>query len=806
MLRSLRALRCRVASWLIPAFLFASPILTAADPAEAARIERIATIFRPFQTDRAALAPDGRHLAYELRRDERLFLVIVNLDAKTAVELPLLEDEAVPLSGVSEKVPARITHLSWATATRLIVTVQDEALFAVDADGRNFRSLIEPASLAFVTSQARERSAPLSPGSHLIPGYNRDEASLFGSADSPQGLELRQLQREAEWLQQVDPNAVLRGPTADGTGVPDASAISTHTDLGNPMNVDLFNSSSGSGAIPVFRAFVADLLLDQPDEILVEARGRSGPWDDGPIIDQQPAANAWNVVTGLFRLNIHTGKITWWDSDFATSRMMADRLGRPRLALRHFSTRRTYTVAAKPGARFRNLDLLTAEAGLAPAEITPERFFERRTIPLGFGFDPNVLYFASNQDRDTFGIYAFDLATKRRTDVAIEHPYLDLVDFNEAIPEQALVFDRHSRRLVGVRLEGLRKDTHWVDPEMQAFQTKLRELAPALDFEILDWNADRTRFLLLGSNQFDPGAYYVFERGTGLLNQYVQRAPWIERGLASTTTPLTVTTNDGVTLRGYFTFPRQIRTDPVPVLVYCHDGPWSRDRAGFDRGAQALASMGFAVLQINYRGSSGYGRAHLNALREGGETVALKDILTALDVVQKTHAVSPKRVAILGNGYGGYLALRALQLHPDRFRCAVSINAPTDLPVWFNHPKRAFSFARDLKAAFFQDDNDALRTASPVNDPAAFTQPLLIVQADADTVVPESQARALLRALDGASPIEPEFLALPYEGHARWLTGSYVKVFARLEEFFTANIFTFTTDIGESIVIPEPRE
>ncbi|HEX2101022.1 MAG TPA: alpha/beta fold hydrolase, partial [Candidatus Synoicihabitans sp.] len=251
------------------------------------------------------------------------------------------------------------------------------------------------------------------------------------------------------------------------------------------------------------------------------------------------------------------------------------------------------------------------------------------------------------------------------------------------------------------------------------------------------------------------------------------------------------------------TYPREVRIEPVPILVYCHDGPWSRDHPGYDRGPQALAAMGFAVLQVNYRGSGGFGRAHRDALRTGGERVAIDDLLAAVEWVQATHAVSRRRIAILGNGYGGYLALRALQLHPDRFRCAVGINAPADLLRWMNTPATSISFSRDLRSAFFGNDKDRLRAASLTTEPELFKRPVLIVQAEGDTVVPEAQARALRRAMVGASAIEPEVYRLPAEGHARWLPGSYTRVFERLEEFFVQNIFEYTVETGETEVLED---
>lgn len=762
-----------------------SPLGRAAAPSDA-RLDRIRSIFQPFQTERAALAPDGGHLAYELRRADRLFLVIVNLATNRAVELPLVEDRAIPLSGVPEKVPARLTGLVWPTSDRLVGVVQDELLFGVDADGRNFRPLVDARRLEWIAKPARESGKALRPPTRLLPGYDASEPG-FADPNATRGLE----RARSEPASGPEPVSPWTRP----------STISIHTDLGDPTSAELFNSVSAAGTVPTYRARLGRLLPDRPEEILLEVRGRGEPWDDAPTVEGEPAVNAFNLVTALARVNIRTGRVMWSEADFATSRMLADAAGNLRLKLKHFSTERTLHVAPRPNGRFRDLDTFTPPNGVPPFTIRAENFFSPRAIPLGFGYEPDLLYYAANSGRDTFGIYALDLSTRQRTDFAVEHATVDLADLNAAINEDALVFDRHRRQLAGIRFESLRRETIWLDPELQALQTQLAQLSPDVDFEILEWDAERTRFLVLGSNPSDPGAYFLYDRAASRLGEYVRRAPWITLDLSSTTSPMIVSTDSGARLPCYFTYPVDRRIEPVPLLIYCHDGPWSRDRAGYDRGAQALASMGFAVLQVNYRGSSGFGRTHLDALRELGERVAMEDLLTALDAVQASHAVSKRRVAILGHGYGGTLALRAAQLHPDRFRCAVSINAPTQLSLWLEHPPRAISFTRDVRRAFFGPDPAKLRTASPASDPSAFTRPLLIVHSEGDTVVPQSQARLLRRALRGRSQPEVEYLELPYEGHARWLPGSYVTVFSRLEDFFKTHIFAFQVEAGEAEVV-----
>jgi dipeptidyl aminopeptidase/acylaminoacyl peptidase len=138
-----------------------------------------------------------------------------------------------------------------------------------------------------------------------------------------------------------------------------------------------------------------------------------------------------------------------------------------------------------------------------------------------------------------------------------------------------------------------------------------------------------------------------------------------------------------------------------------------------------------------------------------------------------------------------------MQDYPDRFRCGVSINAPSDLQQWMKDFEQAYSFAAEVRTSFFPQGWTALRASSPALNGKRFHAPVLIVQGRLDKVVPEQHARELRRAVAN-DKVQPEYLELSGEGHARWLPGSYVKVFTALEDFFNANIYNFSVDLGEA--------
>jgi dipeptidyl aminopeptidase/acylaminoacyl peptidase len=739
----------------------------------------IAEIFQPYQTEQVALAPDGKHLAYSLHHDDLISVILLDLDTNKARQVDVAKDIVEPLSGVQEKSPSSVTYLRWTSGGRLIFSVNDIAIWAIDADGSNPKELVSIRDL-----NVRVR-APL-------PGQTRRRAA--SAADEPGKADDRSAASSR------DGESVLTN-AAQNTNSPfnfladnndDESGTSRSSDR---QSDDVFDARRDSQTARR-RPFVARLPDDDPDHIYIEARGTVGPLDDSLEI------HATDLSTTLYKIDVHSGKILAQNDVTSASRVLADRQGHLRLAFNHFDTDRDYIHFPIKGGLNRSLDSVLGENLNLHFRLNPGNFLERRSIPVGFDYDPNILYVASNESHDTYGLYAIDLTTKKKTEFTVEHPTLDLAEFDKPFPEDVLVFDHKLHRLAGVRLTGIQPSTMWLDRDLAQVQKALEKSLPDKTVQLLEWDDARNRFLLLASSNYAPGAYYVYDRAEKKLGQRAERAPWIKEENAQPSTPFVFDTPDHVHLSGYLTLPRSPRLPKAPLLIYCHDGPWNRDLPGYNRGAQALASMGFAVAQINFRGSSGYGYKYLHALQGGYDQVALADVLATVDFLTTKYPLNHSLVAILGNGYGGYLALRALELYPDRFRCAVSINAPTTLPAWLNQTSEGESFRRDVRRAFFGSDQEKLKAISPLTHAKEITKPVFIIQADQDQSIPVSQGLDLNSALAHA-PEPAKYLALRGEGHNQWLPGTYATVFKALEDFFNDTVYNFQVKVGETVKQPD---
>jgi pimeloyl-ACP methyl ester carboxylesterase len=443
----------------------------------------------------------------------------------------------------------------------------------------------------------------------------------------------------------------------------------------------LIDQAVTTDLVPRIPRIVA-LPPDDPGHVIVEAQG------------------ALNIQTGLYsyglyRVDVETGAhASLGEAELPGHQLLYDRSGHLRIVLGALT--RSYLHALPGNSVWRGATLLDktardpADRGFA---AKPPTYFGSRSVPVGFDRDPNVLYYASNRGRDTVGLFALNVRTGIRTGFALEDAGRDLLaaDSTQDLPvpgaiADPLVFDPASGQLAGVRLAGPGPATRWLDPTLAQIERRIGEKFFPAEATLWQWDVGRTRFLVRVSGASDPGRYYLYFPATEQLLLCARQAPWIPSAAVSAAMPVACAAADGTPLTGTLTLPRAPRIQPPPLVVLCPDGPGLGPPEEFDREAQAFAGMGYAVLRVNYRGMGGLGLRHLEAIRGGLDAVPLDDILAAIDAVRQQRPIDAKRIAVIGEGFGGYLALRAVQVHPERFRCAIAISAPTDLRQWVREP------------------------------------------------------------------------------------------------------------------------
>ena len=583
----------------------------------------------------------------------------------------------------------------------------------------------------------------------------------------------------------VDGTPIVHGVDADGRNP-------TELCKGKDFNLmpKNFGNSGRINITPIKRNFtVLPPPVDDPASLIAQAHGQS-------TAHKKFSEYGEIITTGLFAIDPQSGKfrelseVDYPGEPFFNKQHEARILLTPskKLGTQNFS----FLPSDRLWARWVDLDeYLDPKVG-SDFFINAENYYRQRSIPLGFDYDPNVLYFASNVERDTYGVYALDLRRKIRLPLAIEHDHYDLVEPGSIFAEDSLVFDRRQHRLVGVRYTGGGPATAWVDQELAQLQAALNRKFPFRSVEIVDWDDARTRFLFLVSGPSDPGRYYIFRRPENRLIEFVRKAPWLDVDAVNVAKSFAFDTPAGVHLTGVLTVPTTKLITPPPLLFYCHDGLTGRVTAAFNGEVQALADMGFVVAQVNYRGSSGFGLAHRDAIQKGIDEIPIEDIRATIEWIAAHYAINRKRVALLGRGFGGYLALRAVQQFPAEFRCAITIDAPTDLAGWLLGEE---TIANERRRQLLGEDRARLQAVSPVNHVKPGDKPIFLIQYPNGADVPRAHATAMRSALDHEK-VPYEYLEITDE-FSRGLPGAQLKVYSAIEEFLNFNVYDWRVDIGK---------
>lgn len=501
-----------------------------------------------------------------------------------------------------------------------------------------------------------------------------------------------------------------------------------------------------------------DRLEDDPDHILVTDNARRKLYPD------------------VFRLNVHHGR-------------MAREVANPGYVTA-WITDHAGVVRAGIGSTDDPRDLITQVLYRDSADddwrvLTEFHAFDDHGFtPLAFAADNRRLYVRSNVGRDTQALYAYDPDTGELGEPIFEHDRVDV---------GAIDLAPGDHRLLAVRYDDERPELLAVDAGFGALVRSVDAALPDTVNRFVSISDDERRMLVLASSDRDPGSYYLLDRAHARLRFYAARMPWISPQAMAAQTPVTIAARDGVRLHGYLTLPPGRDAARLPLILRPHGGPYGiRDRWAFDRHVQFLASRGYAVLQINYRGSGGYGKHFVDiAWRQWG--LAMQDDLSdAVRWAVDEGIADPDRVCIYGASYGGYAALAGATTTPELYRCAVSYVGVADLPALYAYLS-ASPIASGIEAWFRRaigdprDDRDRLEATSPINNLEGLDVPLLVVHGRRDPRVPVAQAERLAREL-ARRGIEHELLIEDDEGHGFLKEENNFELYRRLERFLAEHL------------------
>ena len=496
---------------------------------------------------------------------------------------------------------------------------------------------------------------------------------------------------------------------------------------------------------------------DKPERVLA----RKYP-EEKDVVTKYPDIELLNTLTGEQKLELkNPGNIREWMTDWEGNIRFA--------AHENNGPKRILSYRPDAGQPWEDL------AGL-----------DDRAIFVGVTPDGQTAFVSRPNAGDRYGLYAYDLKERKIKGLLFQD---EAYDITEAI------FSPKRHALLGVKYETEKPQQKWFSPLMAAIQAKVDEQFPGTVNQIISMDDEEKRLLIFSWSDQNPGFYSVLDLNARKFVPIGQRMPWIKPGQMARTTPIQCAARDGLELHGYLTRPLGVTAKNLPLVMLAHDGPWARDAWGYDSLVQFLANRGYAVLQINYRGSSGYGRKFLEWSQKEIGGVMQDDIADAVRWAIKEGTADPKRIAIMGTGYGGYSTLFALAKTPELYRCGVEISGITDWTDLLEHPddkgdhhqKAKEYWLEALGRTDWDGDRQRLARVSPVNFAAEIKAPLLIVHGERDDYVPQTQAKALVAALENAG-LKPKTIFDGFAGHERPGGESGETFLRQLEVFLEKNL------------------
>jgi dipeptidyl aminopeptidase/acylaminoacyl peptidase len=443
---------------------------------------------------------------------------------------------------------------------------------------------------------------------------------------------------------------------------------------------------------------------------------------------------------------------------------------------------RVRDVADKP---WRDLVVMPFERALFAGQVV------NGSLIVGFDPDGKSLLIDSALNSDKGQLVRVDLQDGHELGVIAEDPRCDVafVDVGRLGMEPGVLLHPVTGAVQAVEFNYMTPQWSFVDPKLKAdFENINREASGFVDLVSRD-NADRVWIVAMRRSDA-PVTYYKFDRETKKLSQLFTENPALAKFALAPKKPVIIKTRDGLEMVSYLTTPPGVDPKKLPLVLLIHGGPWDRDSDVYDPEVQFLANRGYAVLQANYRGSTGFGIKFFNA---GNLQVGLgmvEDVLDAVRWAVDQGIADPKRVAAMGGSMGGFATLRALEMRPDLFACGVDEFGPADEAVSFRSSPSYWSniLARWRRRAGDADhDENWNRKISPLFHVDAIRAPLLIVQGKNDPRVTMANADAMVAALRKAKR-EVTYVVYPDEGHGFGRPENQFDFYGRAEEFLAKHL------------------
>jgi dipeptidyl aminopeptidase/acylaminoacyl peptidase len=497
------------------------------------------------------------------------------------------------------------------------------------------------------------------------------------------------------------------------------------------------------------RALIVDNLVDDDKHIIVSHNKR-----DAKVFD----VFRTNAATGEEKLIAQNpGNITNW---------MTDHEGKLRIA------------GTTDGV---NTTLLYREKEQEPFKPILTTNFKEQVSPVLFTFDNKRLIVESNRGRDKTAIFEFDPSTAKEGKLIAEHPTVDM---------GSVSYSRKRKVLTTANYTTWKGERQFLDKEAEAMFKSVEKKLPGYEIAFISTNKAEDKYIVATFNDKSRGKRYLYDKASDTLEFIADISPWLPENALADMKPISYQSRDGLTINGYLTLPKGGAVKNLPVIVNPHGGPWARDQWRFNPEVQFLANRGYAVFQMNFRGSTGYGRKFWEAsFKQWGKTMQ-DDVTDGVQWLIKEGIADPKRVGIYGGSYGGYTTLAGITFTPDLYAAAVDYVGVSNLftflntipPYWAPYLAMFHEMVGDP-----EKDKDLLTAASPALHADKIKTPLFVAQGAKDPRVNKAESDQMVEALKKRG-VTVEYMVKDNEGHGFRNEENRFEFYEAMEKFLAKHL------------------
>lgn len=473
------------------------------------------------------------------------------------------------------------------------------------------------------------------------------------------------------------------------------------------------------------------------------------------------------------RFNVRDGTKTdlqRLDDGAGAGYLLFDHNGNSRLTVRYDDDKINFAFRPIVGGRWQEIDDAVKQPGLH-FNIRGSQLLDRVVDVHSVGPDGDTLYISTRLGgADRFELAAFSMSEGVIKRTIAKHPKYDLTTGDGGIAR--LLFAKKSPQLLGIIYEGQKPQVVWLDPAYAAVQKSMDATYPDhVNFPV-DWSADHSTFIFFSTSDRDPGTYYVYKPQESRLIPLLELGERLKGKKLAKTEAFEFTARDGQKIPAYLTRPSMPGNGPFPLIVSIHGGPMARDSWRYDPENQFFASRGYLVLQVNYRGSSGYGAAFQNAgLRARLDTVVIDDIADGVRCLIDRKEADPTRIVAMGASFGGWATYMSLIKYPELYHAGVAISAISNWRKsmrddrWRFENRLGYTFWKSLlgREGFAVDE----KFIDPLLRAGEIKQPVFIIHGERDTRVSAQEAKLMLDALKKQNP-DVQARSFPNAAHTDW--------------------------------------